>query len=226
MLFFLPAFVQTKAQTTMSDSVLYQQLTNNLKTINDSLDLFVTDEFELVWPEMPLVATLSQFMKDQPFAIFMGVHTACQENQRLVSETAQDIADNLQKSLIHNGIARQRLKAYGMEPCLVLHQIQEESKPIYTTNRVTIKIIGWSEQHFEGQELFLSDCTGNVVLEVCVNAAGSVLYVKPDLAKSTSTNKSCIDEAVANAYHWKFGPAAATLQCGSMMYDFQNAARR
>jgi hypothetical protein len=225
-LFLVQAFAQTKAQTIVTDSVLYQQLTNNLKTINDSLDFYVMDEFESAWPETPIVATLAQFMKDQPFVIFIGVHTACREGQRSSSEIAQKIADNLQKSVIYNGIERQRLKAYGLEPCLPFHQIQEESRPVYSSNRVTIKMIGWSDQPVENQGLSVDDCIGKVVLEVCVNAKGSVLYVKPDLEKSTSTEKSCIDNAVANAYNWKFGSAATGLQCGSMTYDFQNAARR
>jgi len=226
LLFLLPAFVTTKAQNALADSVLYYQLLNNLKNINDSLDIYVTSELESVWPDMPMIAALTQFLEDQPFVIFIGVHAACQEHQWPFPETAQNFADNIQKSLVYKGIALQRLKAYGLEPCMLIHQIQEEIKPPYSSNRVTIKIINWSEQPVDNQEFSADDCKDKVVLDVCVNAKGSVLYVKPNLEVTSSISKSCIDKAVANAYNWKFGSASAALQCGSITYDFQNAARR
>lgn len=230
LMFFLLAFSSTQGQTIVTDSILYQGLTNQLKTINDSLDIYGVDEFDYNIFEsasnMPMIVTLTHFLNNSPYIIFIGVHIACLENQQPALETAQTIADNIQKALIANGIEKQRLRAYGLEPCLEMNQAQEESKPGFTSFRVTIKMIGLSSKSEAEQEHSVENGPGKIVLDVCVNAKGFVLYVKPDLKKSTSTDQQLIDKAIANAYNWKFSPSASSLQCGSVTYNFHNASGR
>lgn len=230
-LLFALSLSYANGQNIFIDSLLYQGFKNNLTAINDSLDIYEVDEADYITVEsaliMPMVATLSHFLKNHPhLKILVGVHISCREDQSTASEITQAVADNIKQALLFQGIEKQRLKAYGLEPCLQMDQSQEENKPVFRNFRVTIKIIGLELKSDKDSELLFEDSAGKIVLDLCVNANGFVLYVKFAPEKSNAIDKNLIDIAIANAYTWKFNASTIALQCGNITYDVRSHSDR
>ena len=66
-----------------------------------------------------------------------------------------------------------------------------------------------------------SQKTGTVVVQVCVDADGSVTSAKFNLAGSTTQDPTLIQKAVANAKRWSFSKGQADKQCGTIKYEFK-----
>jgi outer membrane biosynthesis protein TonB len=65
-----------------------------------------------------------------------------------------------------------------------------------------------------------SQKAGKVVLDVCVDADGSVVSAKFKAVGSTTTEDDLIDAAIRNARQYKFAAGGADKQCGTISYNF------
>jgi outer membrane biosynthesis protein TonB len=65
-----------------------------------------------------------------------------------------------------------------------------------------------------------SQKAGRVVLDVCVDADGSVTSAKFKAVGSSTTEDDLIDAAVRNARQYKFAAGGADKQCGTITYNF------
>jgi len=66
----------------------------------------------------------------------------------------------------------------------------------------------------------VSDTTGKVVINVCVDSLGNVISANFNNQLSTITNKKLIEVSIKNAKKWKFEPSKLEIQCGKVNYDF------
>ena len=65
------------------------------------------------------------------------------------------------------------------------------------------------------------DEKGKVVIEVCVDGAGSVVSATFTQKGSTTTSSRLQAIAIANAKKWKFSKSSIDKQCGTITYDFK-----
>lgn len=61
---------------------------------------------------------------------------------------------------------------------------------------------------------------GTIVLDVCVNADGTVISANYKLGGSTSSSSQLINIAKANALRWRFDKGTEDRQCGTITYRF------
>ena len=66
-----------------------------------------------------------------------------------------------------------------------------------------------------------TDEEGNIVIKVCVNSAGDVIFANYTLKGSTLTSEQLKKLAIEASKNWKFGESDLDTECGTITYRFK-----